>query len=265
MVESEHEMAISDKRLVKRLNPSWKKLSTKVIRRNWAFFVFWLGLSLLVDHWVDGLDAIVGSVIIFWGLYLFFRSQRDSSRLQLVSGLGIMLLGSGLFWTGLVGTMWVSAEIYEAQQSVSGLTGNISRLIYVIAINYLVVANGLDRKLFLHHTLSRKNLDTGEYLKLLHDFVAVYWGDVNVHQRYVEALFLHGYLKDAIVEAKMLLKLDPYNFGATLLLAQGYFEVGLFQACEEVCERYLALSGYSFEFADLKAQCQRRKVCDAAV
>ncbi|NEP85740.1 MAG: hypothetical protein F6K18_02275 [Okeania sp. SIO2C2] len=49
---------------------------------------------------------------------------------------------------------------------------------------------------------------------------------------------------------------DPYNFGVTLLLANGYFEVDLYEECKQVCDYYLAISSYSFEFSDLKKICQ---------
>ena len=54
--------------------------------------------------------------------------------------------------------------------------------------------------------------------------------------------------------SQILIEIDPYDFGANLLLANGYLEVGLYEECIQVCNNYLALSGYSFEFSDIKDQ-----------
>jgi hypothetical protein len=51
---------------------------------------------------------------------------------------------------------------------------------------------------------------------------------------------------------------DPYNFNGNLLLANTYYILGLYDDCAAVCERYLDVSGYCFEFADLLQQCEGR-------
>jgi hypothetical protein len=44
------------------------------------------------------------------------------------------------------------------------------------------------------------------------------------------------------------------------VLANAYFTLGLWEACVEVCEDYLAVAGYCFEFSELKDQCARQGV-----
>jgi hypothetical protein len=76
--------------------------------------------------------------------------------------------------------------------------------------------------------------------------------------KYAETLFARGRVKEAAVEARLLLDQDAYHFNGNLLLANAYHALGLLEDCLEVCDRYLAVSGYCFEFGELREQCQRR-------
>ena len=73
-----------------------------------------------------------------------------------------------------------------------------------------------------------------------------------------EALFARGRALEASVEARVLLRQDPFNFNANLLLANAYQTLGLHQECIELCDDYLAVSGYCFELAELREQSKRR-------
>ncbi len=65
-------------------------------------------------------------------------------------------------------------------------------------------------------------------------------------------------MKEAAVEARILLRQDPYHFNGNLLLANAYFALGLDAECADVCEEYLKVSGYCFEFSELREQARRR-------
>ena len=56
----------------------------------------------------------------------------------------------------------------------------------------------------------------------------------------------------------ILLTQDPYHFGGNVLLAQSYLRLGLVDDCERVCEEYLAVAGYCFEFQELQAEARRQ-------
>ena len=95
-----------------------------------------------------------------------------------------------------------------------------------------------------------------EYLELLGRELEYRYEDVGFHLKYAEALAARGDDRAAAVEARVLLLQDPYHFAGNLLLAQCYARLGLHDECERVCDAYLAVTGYSFEFADLRQACR---------
>jgi len=97
-----------------------------------------------------------------------------------------------------------------------------------------------------------------QYLDLLRNALEYRFGDVGFHLKYAEALIARGRFEDAAVEARLMLVQDGYNFNANLMLANCYYSLGLLAECITVCEQYLAVSGYCFEFAELRDQCRRR-------
>jgi hypothetical protein len=82
--------------------------------------------------------------------------------------------------------------------------------------------------------------------------------DVGFHLKYAELLFARGDYRGAAVEARLLLEQDPYHFNGNLLLANAYAALGLWRDCLQVCEDYLQVAGYCFEFGELRQQCQVR-------
>jgi hypothetical protein len=78
--------------------------------------------------------------------------------------------------------------------------------------------------------------------------------DVGFHLKYAEALAARGDDRGAAIEARLLLVQDPYHFTGNLLLAQSYLRLGLRADCRRVCDDYLAVAGYCFEFAELRTQ-----------
>jgi Flp pilus assembly protein TadD len=103
----------------------------------------------------------------------------------------------------------------------------------------------------LLQTAALAGADRATWLRVLEDSISRHHGDLNLHQRYAETLLADGRIADAIVEAKLMLRIDPYNFRTTLFLASAYFEAQLYDECEAVCNGYLMVAGYCYEFRDL--------------
>jgi hypothetical protein len=95
-----------------------------------------------------------------------------------------------------------------------------------------------------------------EYLALLRRELDFRYEDVGFHLKYAEALAARGDDRAAAVEARLLLVQDPYHFDGNLLLAQCYARLGLFADAGRVCDAYLAVAGYAFEFEELLDQCR---------
>ena len=111
----------------------------------------------------------------------------------------------------------------------------------------------------MRRILLERGGDPEQYLATLRDFLSDRFEDVGLHLKYLEALQARGRLKEVVVEARLLLRQDPYNFPGNLLLANAYAGLGLNDDCEAVCTRYLQAVGYCFEFRELRQQCQRRR------
>src|SRR5262245_28575214 len=97
-----------------------------------------------------------------------------------------------------------------------------------------------------------------EFLALMRDMIDNRFEDVGFHLRYAELLYARGDHRRAAVEARLITEQDPYHFNANLLLANAYYALGLYEDCRTVCRDYLAVTGYCFEFQELKAQCDAR-------
>jgi Protein kinase domain len=96
------------------------------------------------------------------------------------------------------------------------------------------------------------------FLTLMRDMLDTRFEDVGFHLRYAELLYARGDCRAAAVEARLITVQDPYHFDANLLLANAYHALGLYDDCREVCDEYLAVTGYSFEFQELRELCDRR-------
>ena len=142
-----------------------------------------------------------------------------------------------------------------------GILGFIMYLVYlflpVIAGILFAGMRRLQRERLLRN-LAREDDASERYLEALRESVDSRFEDVGLHLKYAEALFARGRVKEAAVEARILLLQDPYHFSGNLLLANAYYTLGLFAECIGLCERYLKVSGYCFEFGELTQQCQRR-------
>ncbi len=231
---------------------TWEQNNNQITKKSWIFFWIFLFLATVPD-------AIIGSAIIIGGAILFYFGQERHRPVYTVGGLGLML-------TGILATLitWVfigffTSLLWQWDPTVFDTYSQIQLFItlpfYIIALHFLVKIRHLTRERFLLKTIRENSHDPRALIDTLGNFVDIHLGDTNVHQKYVELLLSFGYIKEAIVESKRILDIDPYNFGATFLLARGYYEIGLYEECIQVCYSYLAVSGYSFEFSDLRDLC----------
>jgi hypothetical protein len=116
----------------------------------------------------------------------------------------------------------------------------------------------LRREKLLRDLARQGDAGSDRYLDALRSAVDSRFEDVGLHLKYAEALFAAGRLASAAVEARLLLRQDPYHFAGNLLLANAYHQLRLYPECVEVCDRYLEVSGYCFEFSELREQCLER-------
>ena len=115
----------------------------------------------------------------------------------------------------------------------------------------------LEREILLWRFFRAESGHSTLVLATLRSYLDSHPYDLVVYQRYVQALLDTGDARQAAAEARIMLNIDPHNMAGSLLLAHSYFELGLYQLATRVCDNYLAVSGYCFEFTDLKERCTR--------
>lgn len=237
--------------------PSWEKSNLKAIKKNWILFWVFAFVAFIPD-------GILGQIIIMAGAFLFLIGQEKKKKtpkkftvgglLIIICGCIVSLIISGIIDQRIMYYLQISAEKLFRFQADYALFGG---LIYLLPLHYFAKARRLERDTFLLKTLRIASIKGEKLLDHLKDFIDIHPADMNVNQKYIETLLLHARIKEAIVESKRALQIDPYNFGVNLLLAHGYFDICLYQECIQVCNNYLAVSPYSFEFSDLKEQCKQ--------
>ena len=126
----------------------------------------------------------------------------------------------------------------------------------ILACSAYARANRLRRERTLLR-LAGSGLDSGEYQTILRRELDYRYEDVGFHLKYAEGLAARDDHRGAAIEAQLLLTQDPYHFAGNLLLAQSYLRLGLADECEKVCEEYLAVAGYCFEFQELSDAADR--------
>lgn len=227
-------------------------------RQGWIGFWIFTLLSTIPN-------GVIGEAISLGGLALLYSGQEKRNLSQTRTGIILIIVGafiSFLFWSIVYASIFaLVGENEVAANSTYDIVYFISLIIsfpaIIVATHFLTRIKRLKEDLTLYKALRQSSKDKSGIIYLLKQFVDINWGDINLRQKYIELLLLNNQVEHAIVEAKLLLEIDPYDFGAHLLLANGYLEIGLYEECIQVCNSYLAVSGHSFEFADLKAQCNQ--------
>ena len=113
----------------------------------------------------------------------------------------------------------------------------------------------LERDRFFLRSLRTRGSDDQSVIEILRGYLERNPEELFVRQRLAELYSYTGRLKEAVVESKLVLSIDPYNFSASLLLGEAYARLGLRQEAVAVCDGYLAISPQSFEFGELRQRC----------
>jgi hypothetical protein len=246
-------------------------------KRLLAFFIFLYFLP----------GGLPSGLLLLGGTALFFVAQRDeASRRRVV----LLTLLSYLALAGYVLLNYVFSQYNPSLLSLALNPGRMAWLVEQVGMEFLtswgfmailggllvillyvsilllpVVAGALfaglrrlQREQVLRDLAREGDAGSDRYLETLRQALDSRFEDVGLHLKYAEALFARGRVLDAAVECRILLCQDPYHFNANLLLANAYHSLGLDAECVDLCDRYLEVSGYCFEFAELRQQVLRR-------
>jgi hypothetical protein len=224
--------------------------------------------------------AVFSGLLLLSGLTLFYLSQRSGRWSK--PGPLMLMLASFAVLAGFVALRYVFPKYEVGVGSLAGWLGGtgigaglgpISAVflttltVFSVGVYYIlpVIAGSLfaglrrlEREKLLRDLAREEGPGSDRYLQALEQALDSRFEDVGLHLKYAEALFARGRVKEAAVECRLLLKQDPYNFNGNLLLANAYYALGLDAECAEVCDAYLGVSGYCFEFSELREQARRR-------
>ena len=204
---------------------------------------------------------LIGPLLI--GLVVFYFGQTRRNRVQTFAGVLILIANLSIL-PQLFEPYWSILDQLFGQLNVPLFLSNpvhfslILLLMFVTpltAIWFYAEAKRLNDNLILHKLLRESSKDRHKIIGTLKKFIDIDWTNINMRQKYIELLLLDKRIEEAIVETQLSLKIDPYNFGLNLLLANGYFDIGLHDDCLRVCNQYLSITSYSFEFDALKKRC----------
>jgi predicted Ser/Thr protein kinase len=215
-------------------SPQWEASLQKEIKRRKTRIAIWATLGSLPDP--------IAGPMGFFGAWLIYRGQTQRRSGTTAAGVAIVLLA---FTIALLIGAAVGEELANAFYVISAL---FSFFFFGAASNFLKL-RAAQRELTLLRTLRMSDRD--QMLAVLQQYVSCVPGDMNIRRRFMEGLMAAGRYDEAAVEAQLMLKIDPYNIPATLLLAHSYLELGLHERCEQVCNGYLEVAGQCFEFEDL--------------
>ncbi len=248
----------------------------KIWEMFWLFFVLSEFMSVLWNLFMLSIPGIiiyiVQNVICILGVIRFYLGQKEKILSDTIIGIVLIIISVVINWTFTFVhlDMKLFTRRIEAIKQINplipeyfALIGAIFIIGFVLSIyfmfkslDYLAKTIPLQESLVLHKVLKKSSTNPGKIITILKRFVDINWLNINIKQKYIEMLLLNGQIKEAIVEAKLTITIDPYNFGINLLLAKGYFEAGLYEESIQVCNNYLAICNYSFEFEDIKNQCE---------
>ena len=211
--------------------------------------------------------GVIHGTLFLCGLALFFLAQEGARprRHWLVLGSWALLAGA-LGWSFLRWDLRLEVtpstrnRVQAPELALLALAGAffVSFFVPVIGCAQYAMMRRLWRERALRTSALDGTRDPETYLQALREILDDRFEDVEFHLRYAEALFAHGDHAQAAVEARLLRKQDPYHFGGNLLLANAYYALGLYRDCQTVCDDYLAVAPYCFEFGELKQQCLQR-------
>jgi serine/threonine protein kinase len=230
--------------------------------------------------------GIIGGTLLLGGITLFFMSQSEPrvrrwwGPARLTSAALVVLLcaqawtlGVGrdvsIFGVGKRPNTVKDAVIQAKIDPESRFGQTITAIAPVVLVAYFVLVPVIgsacyanwrraQRERTLWNAAMAGQVGSQEFLAKMRAMVDVRIEDVGFHLRYAELLAANGDYRGSAVEARLLLLQDPYHFNGNLLLANSYSALGLWAECLQVCEEYLTVTGYCFEFGELKQQCLLR-------
>jgi hypothetical protein len=226
------------------------------VRHNYRVMALWVILFLLFRGAVSGAITLVGFVL-FYRAHNRLAGWRKAALILTAFGVvGVSWLaasaGRSAYLTAAV--KWLSPALFTVFYILSAVMEVVAFFLFPgLACGAYARANRLRRERTL---LRAASTSPDEYVALLGKELEYRYEDVGFHLKYAESLAARGDDRAAAVEARLLLLQDPYHFGGNLLLAQCYARLGLFDECERVCTEYLAVTGYSFEFEELRQRCR---------
>ena len=237
------------------------------VRRNYLWMAFWVGLFLVLTNPLTGLLTI-GGLAVFYRAHARWTGRRKVAGILAALALIASTFSILLFPELLVLHQPMTAAVFRLAGAVGGpvapmlIFGGYQAALAVAGIAVPVLAcsayaraSRLRRERVLLRAAAA-GTGSDEYLALLRRELDFRYEDVGFHLKYAEALAARGDDRAAAVEARLLLAQDPYHFDGNLLLAQCYARLGLFADAERVCDAYLAVAGYAFEFEELRDQCR---------
>lgn len=228
-----------------RARSSWEARAKREVTKNWLWAAFWVGLAYLPS-------LFVGAFFSSAAAWLLWSGAERRSRLRVVAGVCVLMAGfcAAVFVTAVIG-----AIVGEERASLLSMAELGFGLFLLPAGTRLLRLRNLRRDLVLFRMIRSGRQGA---LDSLAQYVRAHSGDVHAQERYIEGLLATDQAADAVVEARTLLTVDPYNFDASLLLAHAYYDLGLYERCEQVCYGYLETSGQCFEFQDILARTKAR-------
>lgn len=247
---------------------TWEQRDINELRKNWIYLIVTLGVWLVgTKLFFYGFPYFVQFLVTLSGAYMFYLGQVKRSLLWTVGGIFLMLVNILLIdflLTFIPEPLKLSLVGFLISTPFSFFIFIIFLLLFladmsvaIIAAHFFTKIKKLRDNLFFHSLLSKNFMEKRELTEVLKKFVNVNWTNLNIRQKYIEFLLSEMKFEEAIVESKLALReIDPYNFNLTLLLADSYFSIGLYNECIDLCSQYLSFSSYSFEFVELRKQCQ---------
>jgi Protein kinase domain len=230
-------------------------------------------------------NAVLSGALFLVALWLFYyaqgRVQHRGHRVALTVAAFVLLsprlLASFVPEIGEVLTLGIKADSTNRQfmESMNAWFGSAAPMVAAILILVLFVLTLLipvvasaayanlrraRREQALLDAALAGQTGSDEFLTLMRNMIDTRFEDVGFHLRYTELLYARGDTRAAAVEAQLITVQDPYHFDANLLLANAYHALGLYDDCRRVCDDYLAVTGYSFEFQELREQCGEGRV-----
>jgi len=241
------------------VHPWESRLHRAIARRK---VVFWISLCL----WMIP-ELFVGPALVSLGSYSLFL-QQSRRRGTSFAALGLFLIGFGFLVT-------IFMEVFKAvfltmllygRSPTSNQLGNVQEINlrfvqFIIFISSIVMAYNLakwrqlERDRFFLRSLRVEGSDEQKVIELFRNYLDRNPEELFVRQRLAELYSYAGRLKEAVVEAKLVISIDAYNFAASLLLAESYSRLGLRPEAVAVCDGYLSVSPQCFEFAELRQRC----------